>query len=345
MTPSSAGAPPPAKFINDPHAVVEEMLEGFLRTHGTVVRRLDSARVVVSTVPRPEGARVISGGGSGHEPALLGYVGPGLLDAVVVGDVFASPPAPAVLEAIRAVDTGQGVLILIGNYAGDLMNFEMAAEWAQAEGHEVALDAITDDAAGDLDDLRARRGLAGGVLVWKTAGAASAQGAGLSEVRRVAATAITNARTVAVAHAPATIPGSNHPAFEIEAGAYEFGAGHGEPGIRSEPMSSVDTVVDRMLEPLLSRGFLGGPDARAVTMINGLGAMPMMELYIAQRHLLDELAAHGVGVHRAFVGNFYTAFETAGFSISLLEVDDELARLIDAPARAPHFVHQDDRGR
>lgn len=327
------------KFVNDPLDAVEEMLEGFLATHRALVRRLDEARVVVAAAtPRARGTRVISGGGSGHEPALLGYVGAGLLDAVVVGDLVSSPPAPAVLEAIRATDTGEGVLILIGNYAGDVINFEMAAEWAREEGHQTAIAVITDDAAAeDLGDVRSRRGLAGGVLVWKVAGAAAASGGSLDEVRRAARSAIDHVRTVAVAHGPGTIPGSDHPAFAVAEDEYQFGVGHGEPGIRSEPMAPADRVVDAMLERLLAAGFLREPGARAVTMVNGLGAVPLLELYIVQRHLLAELRREGIAVHRGFVGQFYTAFETAGFSITLLQADDELARLVDAPARAPHF--------
>ncbi|HEX6677906.1 MAG TPA: dihydroxyacetone kinase subunit DhaK [Actinomycetes bacterium] len=326
------------KFVNDPLDAVEEMLEGFLATHRELVRRLDTARVVVTATPRPRGTRVISGGGSGHEPALLGYVGAGLLDAVVVGDMVASPPAPAVLEAIRATDTGEGVLIVIGNYAGDVINFEMAAEWALEEGHRTAIAVVSDDAAGDdLGDVRSRRGLAGGVLVWKVAGAAAAAGGSLEEVRRAAAAAIERVRTVAVAHGLGTIPGSDHTAFTVAAGEYQFGVGHGEPGIRSAPMAPADQVVDAMLERLLAGGFLREPGARAVTLVNGLGAVPLLELYVVQRHLLAELAREGIAVHRSFVGQFYTAFETAGFSITLMQADDELARLVDAPALAPHF--------
>jgi phosphoenolpyruvate---glycerone phosphotransferase subunit DhaK len=325
------------KFINDPADVVDQMLDGFLRTYPGLVRRLRQARVVVCASSRAAGPRVISGGGSGHEPALLGYVGRGLLDAVVVGDPFASPPADAVLAAIRATDTGQGVLIVIGNYAGDEINFGMAAEWAREEGHEVAMVLVTDDAAAGTDDPRSRRGLAGGVLVWKTAGAAAAAGAALPEVTQVAADAVASTRTVAVATAPAIIPGSDHAAFTPEPGRYQFGVGHGEPGVRSEPMGSADAVVDLMLEPLLTDGFLRAPGTRAVTMVNGLGATPLMELYIVQRHLRAALASRAVTVHRAFVGQFYTAFETAGFSITLMQADRRMARLVSAPARAPQF--------
>jgi len=331
---------PGMKFINDPANVVDEMLDGFLSTHCGLVRRLGDARVVVCANPRPIGPRVISGGGSGHEPALLGYVGRGLLDAVVVGDPVASPPADAVLAAIRAVDTGQGVLIVIGNYAGDEINFGIAAEWAREDGHDVALVLVTDDAAAGTADPRARRGLAGSVLVWKAAGAAAAAGAPLPEVWQVAAEAIASTRTVAVASAPAVIPGSAHAAFTVEANRYQFGVGHGEPGVRSEPMKPVDLVVDEMLETLLTDGFLRLPETCAVTMVNGLGATPLMELYIVQRRLQTELTRHGITVHRTFVGQFYTAFETAGFSITLMQANERLAQLISAPARSPHFCGQ-----
>jgi phosphoenolpyruvate---glycerone phosphotransferase subunit DhaK len=331
---------PGMKFINDPDNVVDEMLDGFLRTHSGLVRLLDDARVVVCAATRPPGPRVISGGGSGHEPALLGYVGRGLLDAVVVGDAVASPPADAVLAAIRAVDTGQGVLIVIGNYAGDEINFGMAAEWARDEGHDVAMVLVSDDAAAATADPRSRRGLAGAVLVWKAAGAAAAAGALLSEVRQVAADAIASTRTVAVASAPAIIPGSAHAAFAVKPKEYQFGVGHGEPGVRSEPMKPVDLVVDQMLETLLLGDFLRAPGTRAVTMVNGLGATPLMELYIVQRRIQTELTRHAITVHRTFVGQFYTAFETAGFSITLMQANEHLASLISAPARSPHFCDQ-----
>jgi dihydroxyacetone kinase-like protein len=330
---------PGMKFINDPANVVDEMLEGFLHTHSGLVRRLDDARVVACATARPLGPRVISGGGSGHEPALLGYVGRGLLDAVVVGDPVASPPADAVLAAIKAVDTGQGVLIVVGNYAGDEINFGMAAEWARDDGHDVAMVLVTDDVAAGITDLQSRRGLAGGVLVWKVAGAAAAAGAPLSEVRQVAAEAIASTRTVAVASAPAVVPGSAHAAFIVEPNRYQFGVGHGEPGVRSEPMKPVDLVVDEMLETLLTDGFLRLPGTCAVTMVNGLGATPLMELYVVQRRLQAELTRQGIGAYRTFVGQFYTAFETAGFSITLMQADERLARLISAPARSAHFCN------
>jgi dihydroxyacetone kinase-like protein len=204
----------------------------------------------------------------------------------------------------------------------------------------VAIVLVSDDAAAGTADPRARRGLAGGVLVWKAAGAAAGAGAPLPEVQQAAADAIASTRTVAVASAPAIIPGSAHAAFTAEPERYQFGVGHGEPGVRSEPMKPVDLVVDLMLETLLTDGFLRAPGTYAVTMVNGLGATPLMELYIVQRRLQTELTRRDITVHRTFVGQFYTAFETAGFSITLMQADERLADLISAPASSPHFGDQ-----
>jgi phosphoenolpyruvate---glycerone phosphotransferase subunit DhaK len=333
-------------FINDPADVVAEMLEGFLQTHARRLRRLEGARVVVTTPPSAGKVAVITGGGSGHEPALLGYVGPGLMDAVVVGDLFASPPAADVLEAIRATDTGRGAIVLLGNYAGDVLNFEMAAEWARDEGRHVEIQLITDDVgAGTPQDLGTRRGLAGGFLVWKAAGAAAARGGSLDEVRLIARHANEQARTVAVAARACTIPGSAHPSFDVSQNTVEFGVGHGEPGIRREPARPVDLLVDDMVEHLVGSEPPLHEGDRVVTLVNGLGGTLLLELYIGQRRLARTLAMLGIGVHRSYVGPFYTALDTAGFSITLLNVDAELAALIDAPAEAPHFAQLGDQAR
>jgi dihydroxyacetone kinase-like protein len=326
---------PANKFINDPRDVVEEMLAGFLRTHVRLVRRAGNARVVVRTEPAGDAVGVVAGGGSGHEPAMLGYVGAGLLDGVVVGDVFASPPAGDVVEAIRAVDTGHGVLLLIGNYAGDVLNFEMAIEEARAAGHRVEMEIVTDDVA--TADAAARRGLAGSFFVWKTAGAAAARGDSFDDVRRVARGAIDSTRTLGVASRPGTLPGSRHATFDIGDDWIEVGVGHGEPGVRREPVRTVDEVVDELVEHLWAFAPAGGLGGEVATLVNGFGGTPLMELYIVQRRLLDDLTERGVAAHRSYVGNVYTALEMAGFSIALLGVDDERRELLDAPALAPHF--------
>ena len=326
------------KFVNDPRDVVEEMLDGFLATHAAIVRRVGESRVVARRDPAQGTVAVVAGGGSGHEPALLGYVGPGLLDAVVVGDLFASPPASAVVEAIRATDTGRGVLLLIGNYAGDVMNFEIAAGRAREAGHAVELQIVTDDVGlGRFGDARARRGMAGSFFAWKACGAAAAAGAPLDQVREVAARTNGRVRTVAVAHTAATLPGAGRPLFEVAEGEIHFGVGHGEPGARCQAMRPVDAIVDEMVAHLLHPDLPALDGSRLVTLVNGLGAVPLLELYVVQRRLTRALAERGLVVARSFVGEYYTAMDTGGFSISLLDADEELLGLVEAPALSAHF--------
>jgi dihydroxyacetone kinase-like protein len=331
---------PAKKFINDPRDVVEEMLAGFLRTHQRLVRRRGDSRVIVRAGPAADAVGVVAGGGSGHEPALLGYVGRGLLDAVVVGDIFASPPSGDVLEAIGAVDTGRGVLLLIGNYAGDVMNFEMAMEHARAAGHRVEMEVVTDDVATGTREASGRRGLAGSFFVWKAAGAAAARGDSLEEVGTVAHRVIGMTRTLGVASRPGTLPGAHRPTFEVAEDQIEVGVGHGEPGLRREPLRQVDELVDDLVEHLWSFDPPGGLGSKVATLVNGFGGTPLMELYVAQRRLLENLDGRGVAVHRSYVGNVYTALEMAGFSIALLGLDEELRGLVDAPAAAPHFAQE-----
>jgi dihydroxyacetone kinase-like protein len=324
------------KFINDPRNIVEEMLAGFVGTHSEQVRRLDGSRVIVALSAPPGKVGLVAGGGSGHEPALLGYVGVGLLDAVVVGEVFASPPAGEVLAAIEAVDSGEGVLLMIGNYAGDVMNFEMAMETARAAGHSVEMQVVTDDVA-EGGDVSSRRGLAGSFFVWKCCGAAAEEGASLDEVRRVARKANAATRTMGVASSPATVPGTHKPLFTILENEVEIGVGHGEPGLSRETIRPVDEIVDELVEHLVSARLKDGLGKEVATLINGLGATPLMELYVAQRRLVENLADRGISVHRSFVGNYYTALDMAGFSIALMGLDEEMKYLIDAPATTAHF--------
>jgi dihydroxyacetone kinase-like protein len=329
------------KFINDPRNIVDEMLAGFVQTHRQDVRRLNGSRVVVALSAPPGKVGLVAGGGSGHEPALLGYVGVGLLDAVVVGEVFASPPAGEVLAAIEAVDSGEGVLLVIGNYAGDVLNFEIAIEAARAAGHRVVMQVVTDDVA-EGGDVGSRRGLAGSFFVWKSAGAAAEEGAPLDEVRRVARKANAATRTMGVASSPATVPGSQKPLFTIADDQIEIGVGHGEPGLRRETMRPVDIIVDELVEHLVSARLKDGLGKEVATLVNGLGATPLIELYVAQRRLVENLDERGISVHRSFVGNYYTALEMAGLSIALMGLDDEMKGFIDAPAVSAHF-HADAR--
>ena len=282
------------KFINDPDDVVDEMLEGFLDVHASRVRRVAPRVVVRSEIPAGK-VGLVTGGGSGHKPAFIGYLGDGLLDAVVVGDVFTSPPAAWVLEAIRAVDRGAGVVLLIGNYSGDVMNFRLAADLATREGRIVEIAIATDDiGAGFADRPEMRRGVVGQLFVWKAAGAAAANGGTAAEVVRVARAMNAATRTVGVAAGPCTVPAFGEPTFELPSGELEYGVGHhGERGTTTIPATTVDELVDGMMDDLRADlGFAGGD--RVATIINGLGATPRMELYIAHRRLRQRLDAAGV---------------------------------------------------
>lgn len=329
------------KFLNNPDDAVDEMLEGYLLVHGGSLRQLDSARVVIRREVEHDKVAVVTGGGSGHKPAFLGYVGPGMLDAVVVGDIFTSPPAGAVLEAIKAADTGRGVILLLGNYAGDLMNFEIAARAARKAGHDVLLSIATDDiGAGFHDDVSRRRGVVGEFFIWKAAGALAARGGSLEEIKRLADDVNARTRTIGVASGACTVPALGHPTFKLADGDVEMGVGHhGERGTRTEHMRPADEIVTEMVNALVD-DLPYQPGDQLATMVNGLGATPLLELYVAHRQLARVLSQRGIALHRAFVGEYFTALEMAGFSITLVRLSDELKGLIDAPTVTPHFVQR-----
>ena len=308
------------KFINDVEQV-EKQLEG----HNVVVR-----------AKKKEGkVALISGGGSGHEPAHGGYVGEGMLDCAVAGAVFTSPTPDAIYEGIKAVDGGAGVLMIVKNYTGDVMNFEMAAEMAQMEGIEVKQVVVCDDVA-VKDSLYTigRRGVAGTVFVHKIAGALAERGASLEEVQAAAQKVIDNVRTMGAAIRPCTVPAAGKPGFELGEDEMEIGIGiHGEPGTHREILKSANVIVDELLEQIL--GDLDYEGKEAAVMVNGSGATPLMELFILNNHIADVLAQKGIRVYRTFVGEYMTSLEMEGFSISLLRLDEELKELLDAPADTP----------
>jgi phosphoenolpyruvate---glycerone phosphotransferase subunit DhaK len=265
-----------------------------------------------------------------------------MLDAVVVGEVFTSPPVPAVLDAVRSTSGGvggKGVLLLLGNYSGDVMNFDMAAELARDEGIEVEQSISTDDVgAGFRDEPEKRRGVSAEFLIWKCCGAMAERGESLAEVKRIAEKVNANARTMGVAISPCTVPAAGKPTFTLGDAEMEVGVGHhGEPGVSRQPLEPVDNVVDMLTERIVADLPYAEGD-EVVTLINGLGATPLLELYIAQRRLQQNLAKAGIGITRSLVGEYFTALEMAGFSITVLRVDKELKELIAAPAETPYFV-------
>jgi len=276
---------------------------------------------------------IVIGGGSGHEPAFLGYVGPGLATAAVIGDVFTSPTPEPILTAARAAAGPEGVLFLYGNYAGDVMNFDMAAELALAEGIAARTVLGADDvASAPPERAQDRRGIAGGVLLFKVAGAAAAAGWSMDAVERVARKAVAAMRSMGVALEPCSLPASRTPNFTIAPDVMEIGLGiHGEKGVTSGPVETADRVTDRLLDAIQAELALRSGE-RCALLVNGLGATSFMECHVVARHALERLAGLGVTVHLAKVGEYVTSLEMAGLSLTLMRLDDELATLLDAPA-------------
>lgn len=325
------------KIINSVEQVENEMVLGMAKAYPQYVRKLDCGNVVVRANKKEGKVALISGGGSGHEPAHGGYVGEGMLDAAVSGAVFTSPTPDQIYEGIKAVATDKGVLMIIKNYTGDVMNFEMAGEMAQMEDIPVAQVVVNDDVA-VKDSLYTvgRRGVAGTVFVHKIAGAKAETGASLEEVQATAQKVIDNVRTMGMAIRPCTVPAAGQPGFELNDDEMEVGIGiHGEPGTHREPLKKADEIVDLLLDKILADLDYSGKEV--AVMINGSGATPLMELFIVNNHVADVLAEKGIKVYKTLVGEYMTSIEMEGFSISLLRLDDELKELLDAKADTPAF--------
>lgn len=328
------------KFLNKAEDFVDDMLDGIYAAHprhwGYVA---DDRRCLVSKLRVDGKVGLATGGGSGHLPLFLGYVGAGLLDGAAVGGVFQSPGADQMLEVTKAIDQGAGVLYIYGNYTGDILNFDMAAEMAAMENIRVLSVVGNDDVASSPPGQEhKRRGVAGIFFVYKAAGAAAAEGMTLEEVQRVAEKAKASTRTMGVALSSCVVPEVGHATFEIGDTEMEIGMGiHGEPGIRRGALMSADDVVEEMMVPILAEKPPASGNEVAV-LVNGLGATSKEELYILFRKIASVLKERGIAVFHAYVGEFATAMEMAGASISLLYLDDELKRLISAPASSPFFV-------
>lgn len=319
------------KLINNPDNVVQEMIEGIVMAGSDHLEKLDGYNIVVRKDAPVEKVALISGGGSGHEPAHAGYVGSGMLDAAVAGDVFTSPTPDAVFEAIKAVDSGNGILLIIKNYTGDIMNFEMAAEMAEAEGIEVEKVVVNDDVAVE-DSLytTGRRGVAGTVFVHKIAGAKAAQGADLKEVKRSAEKVIKNVRTKGVAVSPCQLPAAEKTTFSLTEEEMEMGIGiHGEPGTEKIKLKNVDEIVELLLEDILADIDIKKGEKTAL-MINGMGGTPLMELYIANRKANQLLKNKGIKIYKNYVGEYMSSLEMKGLSITILKLDDDLISLLEA---------------
>jgi phosphoenolpyruvate---glycerone phosphotransferase subunit DhaK len=327
------------KILNDPEPFVDEMLEGILAAHSDQLRRPSPRAIVRVDAPVDGKVAIATGGGSGHLPVFMGYVGRGLIDGAAIGNVFASPSSDDMLEVTRAISGGHGVLYLYGNYGGDRLNFDLAAELAADEGIEVRTILGADDIASAPSERReARRGIAGIFFLYKVAGAKAGEGATLDEVVEVTERAAAGLRTMGVALSPCTIPAAGVPTFELPVGQMEIGMGiHGEPGVRRGPLATADEIAEELTRLILGDLPFRRGDEVAV-LVNGLGATPKEELYILYRGVASILASEGIRVHRVWVGEYATSLEMAGASLSLLRLDDELRRLLDAPAETPFFV-------
>ncbi len=321
------------RILNNPDDIVDEMLKGFLKAHSDIVEATENPRVVKAK-NIPEGkVGVITGGGSGHKPAFIGYVGENLCDAAAVGEICSSPTALAFLDAAKAVDQGKGVACLYGNYSGDNMNVKMSVKMAKKAGITVKTVVANDDVASAPKDQREkRRGVAGEVLMWKVGGAKAAKGGDLDEVIAAAQKAIDNTRSVGIGLTPCTLPAVGHSNFEIKDGTMEVGIGHhGEPGIEVVPIETAAQMAKRMTDVVLpDYPFVEGDEV--VVLVSGLGATPVMELYVLYDEIEKILQEKGIKTHKSFVGNYFTSLEMSGATLTIMKLDEELKELIDMPA-------------
>lgn len=325
------------KLMNNPNDIVSEMLQGLVFANPDIEYFPGEEVVARKKTEGNTKVGLVSGGGSGHEPAHAGYVGKGMLDAAVNGNVFASPSPDRILRGIRQADHGNGVLLIIKNYSGDIMNFSMATELIEIEGIPVESVVVKDDVAvPDSTYSAGRRGIAGTVFVHKLAGAAAELGYDLAGVKAVAEKTIANVRSMGMALTSCTLPGAGTVGFVLGEGEMEIGMGiHGEPGVGRSAVKNAREVARTMLDAILEDYDFAGSDV--ALMVNGLGGTPLMELYVMNYELHKLLSEKGIGIYRTLVGNYMTSLEMAGCSVSLLKLDDEMKKLLDQPCDVPAF--------
>ncbi len=334
------------KIMNKPEDFVNEMIEGILNAYPDYLKVVgeDCKELVRKDAPITDKVAIATGGGSGHLPVFLGYVGKGLLDGVAVGDVFASPSAQQMLNVTKAIDSGKGVLYLYGNYGGDVMNFDMASEMAEMEDIRVESILVADDvASAKKGEEEKRRGVAGLFYAYKIAGAIADEGADLDEVVNVTKKALSNTRSMGVALSPCTIPQVGKPTFEIGDDEMEIGMGiHGEPGIDRGELETADEIATTLINAILEDGPYTKGDEVSV-LVNGLGATPQEELFIVYRKVDEILKEKGINIYKNYIGEYATSMEMAGLSVTVMKLDDELKRLLNAPAYSPFFTQADFR--
>jgi len=329
------------KLMNEPQAFVDEMLEGLLLAYPDRLKSVGGTNraLVRADAPVANKVGIVTGGGSGHLPVFLGYVGRGLASAVAIGNVFSSPTVDQIVAATRGVHSGKGVLYLYGNYSGDVFNFDTAAEIVDADGIQVETVLVADDVASAPRERGAnRRGVAGLFYAYKIAGAKAESGAALDQVKAAALKAVANCRTMGVGLTPCVVPTVGKPTFSLADDEMEIGIGiHGEPGIRRGKLLPADEIATDIVERLVKDfGLQGGEEVSVL--VNGLGATPPEELYIIYRKVHQILSSLQVRIYRPYIGEYATSLEMAGCSITLFKLDDELKPLLDAPASSPFFL-------
>jgi dihydroxyacetone kinase-like protein len=326
------------KIINDPRNVVPEMVEGYIGVYGDILKQVENYTSVVRKNLSPDKVGLVTGGGSGHEPLFMDYIGLGYAAGVAQGNVFAAPSPDNILAVTKAVDRGKGVIYVFGNYSGDILNFGMAAELAEFEGIQTVTVPVTDDvASAPKNRINDRRGIAGDLFVIRLAGAACEAGFELVEVKRITEKANANTRSMGVALSPGTIPGEEKAAFTLADDEMEIGMGlHGEPGVRRGKLQTADEIVNQMMEAILADlPFTRGDEVNVL--VNGLGSTSRLELMIVARRVMQVLAGAGISAHDIIVGSFASCQEMAGCSVTLMRLDDEMKTLYNTPGWAMLF--------
>lgn len=321
------------KILNKPENIINEMIDGMVLSHPELIKRIPETGIIQRTIEKTGKVAIISGGGSGHEPAHAGFVGKGMLSAAVCGAVFTSPTPDQILEAIKAADEGAGVFLVIKNYSGDIMNFEMAQELAEMEGIKVESVVVDDDIAVE-DSLytQGKRGVAGTIYVHKILGYAAEQGQSIEEIKKLAEELVPNMKTVGLALTGVTTPGSNEPSFTLAADEIEYGVGiHGEPGYRREKLQSSQDLAEELLTKLLAEFEAKAKDRFAI-IVNGLGGTPLMEQYVFANDVQKLMGDKGLEIEFSKVGNLMTSLEMQGLSLTLLRLDKEFyMKALEAP--------------
>jgi len=328
------------KIINKPSDFVEESIQGLVKSHPEIYAfAKDNKRVITRSKKSSNKVGVVSGGGSGHLPVFTGYVGKGILDACAVGSVFASPSVDQIASAIRNGDNGNGVLCILGNYGGDVMNFEMACEIVASEGIKTKTIIVADDiASASNEEKLKRRGIAGMIFVFKIAGSLAETGASLEDIYNLATSANNNVRTLGIAVSPCILPEAGKPTFEIDSDEIEIGMGiHGEPGIKREKLRKADLLVDDLCKRIFDDFKLNNKDKVSI-MINSLGATPLEELYIVSKRVHENFSKLNIEITKSYVGRYATSMEMAGLSITILKLNHDLNQSLLYPSECPFWT-------